>query len=123
MATKDLEWPVYGGPGYQWLRYTSAQPGEPDHREGASLGVNTTIKWDITKDIDWSFQYTGQFASPKAGDTMHHLQSKLSVDITKRLTIDLSFIWDRTVSPPVTADGSRPESDDYRMVFGLELEF
>ena len=120
---KDLEWTVSVGPGYQWLRYTSALPGEPERREGTALGLSSEFKWDITKDIDWTIQYTGHFASPKAGDTTHHLQSKLSVDLTKRLTIDLSFIWDRTVSPPATADGTRPESDDYRMVFGLGLEF
>jgi putative salt-induced outer membrane protein YdiY len=121
--TKDLELTVSGGPGYQWLRYTSALSGEPDRREGGALGVATNFKWDITKDIDWTLQYSAHFASAKAGDTTHHLQSKLSVDVTKRLTIDLSFIWDKTVSPPATADGTRPESDDYRIVFGLGLEF
>jgi queuine/archaeosine tRNA-ribosyltransferase len=87
------------------------------------MGVVSNLKWDITKDIDWTLQYSGQFASEKAGDTTHHLQSKLSVDITKRLSIDLSFIWDKTVSPPATADGTRPEADDYRLVFGLGFEF
>lgn len=121
--TRDLEWTISGGPGYQWLRYTSALPGEPERREGFALALLSNFKWDITKDIDLTLQYSGQFAAPESGDTTHHLQSKLSVDITKRMTVDLSFIWDKTVSPPATADGTRPESDDYRMVFGLGLEF
>jgi putative salt-induced outer membrane protein YdiY len=121
--TPRLEWNVYGVPGYQWLRYTSTQPGEPLRREGVAMGLGSRLEWDITKDIDLTLEYQGQFASKSAGDSTHHASSRLSVDLTRRLEIDLSFIWDRTVSPPQTADGTRPESDDYRLVFGLSFEF
>jgi hypothetical protein len=118
-----VEWTIIGGPGYQWLRYTSVGVDEPDHREGVALGISSRFEWDITKDIEWSMEYKGQFASKSAGNTTHHFNTKLSVDLTKRLDVDVSFIWDRTVDFPLTGTGAEPPSDDYRMVIGLAFEF
>jgi hypothetical protein len=118
-----LEWTVTGGPAYQWLRYTSVAAGEPDHREGVALGISSRLEWDITKDIEWTTEYKGQFASKSAGNTTHHFSTKLSVDLTKRLDVDVSFILDRTVDFPLTGTGAEPPSDDYRLVIGLAFEF
>ena len=118
-----FEWNVTGGPAYQWLRYTSAQPGEPEKRQGLGLGVSSHLEWDITKDIDLTLEYKGQFTGQSAGETTHHALAKLSVDITKRLEVDISLTWDRTVSPELTADGTQPKSDDVRLVFGLGFQF
>ncbi len=73
-----FEWNVTGGPAYQWLRYTSAQPGEPEKRQGLGLGVSSHLEWDITKDIDLTLEYKGQFTgaerrrdhAPCAGETV-----------------------------------------------------
>jgi hypothetical protein len=119
----DFEWNITGGPAYQWLRYTSAQPGEPERRDGMALGISSRMEWDITKDIDLTLEYKGQFTGKNAGETSHHALAQLSVDITRRLEVDVSLTWDRTVSPELTADGSQPESDDVRLVFGLGFEF
>jgi hypothetical protein len=118
-----VKWTVTGGPAYQWLRYTSVQVDEPDHREGTALGISSRLEWDITKDIEWTTEYKGQFAGKSAGNTTHHFSTKLSVDITKRLDVNVSMIWDRTVDFPLTGAGTEPPSDDYRMVLGLAFEF
>ena len=120
---QKLEWTVVGGPAYQWLRYTSVQAGEPDHREGMALGISSRLEWDITNDIEWTTEYKGQFAPKSAGNTTHHFSTKLSIDVTKRLDLNVSFIWDRTVNFPPTGTGADPPSDDYRVIFGLALEF
>jgi putative salt-induced outer membrane protein YdiY len=119
----DFEWSVIGGPAYQWLRYTSAQPGEPEGREGFALGISSRMEWDITRDIDLTLEYKGQFTSKSAGETTHHGLAQLSVDVTKRLEVEMSLTWDRIVNPELTADGTQPESDDVRLVFGLGYEF
>jgi hypothetical protein len=118
-----LEWTVIGGPAYQWLRYTSPPVGEPDRREGVALGISSRLEWDITKDIEWATEYKGQFASKSSGSTTHHVSTKLSIDLTKRLDLDVSLIWDRTVNFPLTSTGAEPPADDYRMVVALAFEF
>jgi hypothetical protein len=108
LYSPDFEWSVTGGPAYQWLRHTSAQPGEPERREGMALGLSSRLEWDITKDIDLTLEYKGQYASKSAGDSTHHALAQLSVDITKRIEVDISLTWDRTVSPELTAEGTQP---------------
>ena len=110
-------------PAYQWMRFTSVQPGEPEKRDGVAAGISTRLEWDVTKDIDVDFEYKGQFASKSAGDSTHHALVKLGIDLTKQLEVDLSLTWDRTVSPEQTASGTEPEPDDLRLSFGLGFEF
>jgi len=120
---QGLLWTVTAGPAYQWMRFTSVQPGEPQKREGGAAGISTRLEWDVTKDIDVDFEYKGQFASKSAGDSTHHALIKLGIDLTKKLEVDLSLTWDRTVSPEETAAGVEPEPDDVRLSFGLGFEF
>jgi len=119
----SLLWTVTAGPAYQWMRFTSVQPGEPQKREGVAAGLSTRLEWDVTKDIDVDFEYKGQYASKSAGDSTHHAMVKLGIDLTKRLEVDLSLTWDRTVSPEQTAAGVEPDPDDLRLSFGLGFEF
>ena len=55
--SKNLLWTVTAGPGYQWMRFTSVQPGELQKREGVAGGMSTRLEWDVTKDIDVEFEY------------------------------------------------------------------
>jgi len=121
--SKNLLWTVTAGPGYQWMRFTSVQPGELQKREGVAAGISTRLEWDVTKDIDVDFEYKGQFASKSAGDSTHHAMVKLGIDLTKKLEVDLSLTWDRTVNPEQTAAGIEPDPDDLRLSFGLGFEF
>ena len=49
--------------------------------------------------------------------------STLSTELTGRLDLDVSFVWDRIQKPQARADGSVPEKDDYRLMLGLGFEF
>jgi hypothetical protein len=37
----------------------------------------------------------------------------LEIELTRRLDLDLSFVWDRIQDPKPEADGQVPEHDDY----------
>ena len=70
-----------------------------------------------------SCEYRGQYTSREVGETTHHGQSTLSLDLNKRLTLDVSGIWDRISDPKVGADGIQPKPDDFRLVLGLGVHF
>jgi len=39
------------------------------------------------------------------------------------MSVDISFVWDRTQDPPSLAGGLIPEKDDFRPLVGLSYEF
>jgi len=119
----DVEWSVSIGPGRQWITYTSAQPGEPLETEAGALTVSSRFDWDITKDLELTLEYRGQLTKEEVGETTHHFNGTLSIDITKSIDLDVSFIWDRISEPKAGEDGIVPEPDDYRLIFGLGLDF
>jgi hypothetical protein len=87
------------------------------------LTFGSLFKWDITRRIKWTTQYRGQYTSREVGDTTHHAVSTLSVDLNKRLTLDVSGIWDRISNPKVGADLVQPKPDDFSLVVGLGVHF
>ena len=72
-----------------------------------ALGISSRLEWDITKDIDWTTEYKGQFASQSAGTPRITVSTKLSVDLTKRLDWICRIVWDRTVDFPLTGTRCR----------------
>jgi putative salt-induced outer membrane protein YdiY len=118
-----LEWNITTGPAYQEAWFDSSQPGEPTEKGTAALTFGSRFKWDITHRIKWLVQYRGQYTSKEVGETTHHAVSTLSVDLNKRLTLDVSGIWDRISDPKVGADGVKPKPDDFSLIVGLGVHF
>jgi hypothetical protein len=54
---------------------------------------------------------------------MHHIMSTLEFEIHKRLTLDLSFIWDRIAEPETRSDGVTPKPDDFQFITSLGIHF
>ncbi len=120
---RKLEWNITTGPAYQYAWFDSTEPGEPTEKGTAALTFGSRFKWNITSRIKWILQYRGQYTSREVGETTHHGVSTLSVDLNKRLTLDLSGIWDRISDPKVGADGVQPKPDDFSLVVGLGVHF
>jgi putative salt-induced outer membrane protein YdiY len=120
---RKLEWNITTGPAYQYAWFDSTEPGEPTEKGTAALTFGSRFKWNITSRIKWMLQYRGQYTSREVGETTHHGVSTLSVDLNKRLTLDLSGIWDRISDPKVGADGVQPKPDDFSLVVGLGVHF
>ena len=123
VVAPKLEWNITTGPAYQWARFDSTQPDEATQTGTAALVFSSRFDWDIARGIDLILEYRGQYTSREAGDTTHHSVSTLSLELTKRLDLDISFIWDRINNPKVGADGLQPKPDDYRLVVGLGVDF
>jgi hypothetical protein len=119
----NLEWTITAGPAYQQAWFVSAQPGEPSEKSTAALVFGSRFDWEITRRIELSLGYRGQYTSQKVGETTHHTVTTLSFDLTRRFDLDVSFVWDRIAQPKVGSDGVQPKSDDFRLVVGLGVDF
>ena len=119
----NLEWNITTGPAYQYAWFNSAEPGELTEKGTAALTFGSRLKWDITHRIKWLLEYRGQYTSKEVGETTHHGVSTLSLELTKRFDLDVSFVWDRISQPKVGSDGIQPKPDDFRLVVGLGVDF
>ena len=120
---RNLEWNITAGPAYQHAWFESSQPGEARDKGTAALAFGSRFDWDITRRIDWILGYRGQFTSREVGETTHHFVSTLSLELTKRFDLEVSFVWDRITNPKVGADDVQPKQDDFRLVVGLGVDF
>ena len=68
-------------------------------------------------------EYRGQYTSREVGETLHHAVSTLSIELTKRFDLDVSFTWDRISQPKVGEDRVQPKPDDFRLIVGLGMDF
>jgi putative salt-induced outer membrane protein YdiY len=119
----NLEWNITAGPAYQYAWFESAEPGEPTEKGTAALTFGSRLTWDITHRIKWILEYRGQYTSREVGETTHHGVSTLSLELTKRFDLDVSFVWDRISNPKVGSDLVEPKPDDFRLVVGLGVDF
>lgn len=118
-----LNWSITAGPAFQQAWFESSQPGEPSQKGTAALVFGSRLDWEITHRIDLILEYRGQYTSREVGETTHHSVATLSLELTKRFDLDVSFVWDRISSPKVGSDGVQPEPDDFRLVVGLGVDF
>ena len=42
---------------------------------------------------------------------------------TSMLDFDITLVWDPTHDPRANSDGTFPEQDDFRLTFGLGIDF
>jgi hypothetical protein len=110
-------------PAYQHAWFESSQPSEPTERGAAALVFGSRFDWNLTQRLDLILEYLGQYTSREVGETTHHAAGTLSIDLTQRLDLDVSFIWDRISNPKIGADGVQPKPDDFRLVVGLGVDF
>lgn len=119
----NLNWNITTGPAYQHAWFESSLPGEPTEKGTAALVFGSRFEWDITHRIELILEYRGQYTSREVGETTHHSVCTLSLELTKRFDLDVSFIWDRITQPKVGSDGIQPKPDDFRLVVGLGVDF
>lgn len=76
-----------------------------------------------TRRIDLILEYRSPYTSRDVGETLHHAVSTLSVELTKRFDLDVSFVWDRTQNPKPDINAVVPQQDDFHLTLGLGVRF
>ena len=89
----NLNWNITAGPAYQQAWFESSQPGEPAEKGTGALAFGSRFDWDITSRIELILEYRGQYTSRDVGETTHHSVGTLSLELTKRLDLDVSLVW------------------------------
>jgi len=66
---------------------------------------------------------SSQVAASEANSTSVHTELIWELEVTKRLDLDVSFIWDYTADPRADENGVVPKNSDYRLVLSLGWDF
>jgi len=121
--TSKTDWNLSGGPGYQITQFETVEVGEDDEEESFALAVGTRYETEVSKAVDFSIDYSFKLLDKASGGYTHHMIAALETEFIKDFDFDISFVWDHTENPKAAADGTVPEKDDFRLIFGLGLEF
>jgi hypothetical protein len=121
--TSKMEWLVVAGPAYQVTQFTSVQAGEDDKETTPAMVIGTDYDVELTKWVDYIFNYNLIWANEESGGYTHHMVNTIEIELTNRLDLDVSFIWDRINNPTREDDGTIPEKDDYRLLVGITFDF
>ena len=121
--TSHTEWEVSGGPGVFYKRYVSVEVGENIENTSPLLALGTKFDTEISKWMDYLFEFRVQFVDKESGSYIHYMITTLSIDLVGDLDLDLSLIWNRVASPQPAADGTIPKQDDFQMIVGVSYEY
>ena len=77
---------------------------------------------ESTCQIDFNVNYKFNVVNKESGTYTHNAKAGLEIELTGRIDLDLSVVWDRTQDPQPTSDGSVPEQDDFYFFCGITLE-
>jgi putative salt-induced outer membrane protein YdiY len=123
LDTSRTEWDVYGGPAYQYTKFTSVLPGESTEEHTPAFVAGTVYDTEFTKWMDFDLGYQMTLLNRDSGTYTHHATAGVEIELTQILDLDLSVVWDRTENPRGREDGSVPEQDDFRFIAGVSLDF
>ncbi len=118
-----VDWYLQLGAGYLQTDYKSVEAGQSDVEKSAAVIPNTSVEWDPTGAIETSFSYSATISVPETKNAFHHAAAVIDVDVYGILDFVFSVTWDRAETPKPREDGSIPERDDFRVSYGLGIDF
>ena len=121
--TPRTEWNVDTGVAYRATRFVTVEAGEDLDVSTPVLSAGTRYKTELTKRVDFKFDYAFNIVNQQSGRYTHHILTSLETELLSWLDFDISFVWDRTQEPTPLEDGSIPERDDYQLIFSLGVDY
>ncbi|MBL4712573.1 MAG: DUF481 domain-containing protein [Gammaproteobacteria bacterium] len=112
-----------GGPAFLNTKFISVVDGEADHESTAALVIRTNYNTALTNKLDFIVKYNILYGNEASGGYTHHTIATLESELTGKLDLDVSFIWDRVSKPTADANGVVPVSDDYRITVGISYTY
>jgi Protein of unknown function, DUF481 len=120
--TSKTEWDITPGIAYQYTQNVSVEAGQDTDNSTPALVVGTVYDTELTKKIDFNASYRFYIVNQESGKYTHHAKAAIEIELTRRLDLDLSFVWDRIQDPKPEADGRVPNQDDFYFFFGIGFE-
>jgi hypothetical protein len=121
--TKDIEWSVTFGGGYQSTRYTSVLPGEERVKGTGIVIPGTILDMDLTGALEMKAEYYSQIGLADPKNTSHHTNLLFQLDVLGDiLDFTLSFTWDHNTNPQSDENGIVPKKSDFRTSFGIGVD-
>jgi putative salt-induced outer membrane protein YdiY len=118
-----LEWKVAAGPGYQYTRFETVEPGADESASTPAGIAQTTFKADITRRLTFYQTINATLASEEAGLYSHHFVTTLEFEIKRSLNLDVSFVWDYLQNPQAESSGVVPQHSDLRFITSIGVKF
>jgi len=120
MDTDKTEWDFSTGPAYQ--KTESVATGEEKSNSSWSYFVGTNYELEVTKKIDFTFNYRYLTANSDAGGDSQYAMAAFEFEITDDIDFDMSLVWDYLADPIADENGVVPEKEDYKMIFALGID-
>jgi hypothetical protein len=118
-----VEWLVLGGPAYQHTRFDTVQAGAALESSTPAFFLQSSLDIQLSKRMDLELATQVIITSEEAGRATYHSTVTLEIDLTRRLDLDISFIWDRTENPQADGAGVLPKQNDFRLDLSLGVKF
>jgi hypothetical protein len=119
----DLTWTVSAGPSYQYTKFSTVEPGQPDTASTVAGVFESNFKYDLTSRLTIIQTLQSIVTKRDAGQYTHHAVTTLEFEIKRHLNLDVSFIWDYLQNPQPRSDGAIPEKSDYYLTIGFGVRF
>lgn len=123
IKTARTEWNATVSPSWQRNWFSSVQAGQNSSPHSLAMVLSTRFETELTRRLDFIFEYRGQLTGRETGNDTHHTVATLEFDIHKELKLDLSFVWDRISNPQTESSGITPTPDDFRLITSLGVDF
>jgi hypothetical protein len=121
--TSKVDLSVKFGIGYQTTNFDDVVEGEVTSADTPALAVGTRYDDELTGWMDYFFDFQFFVVNEESGKYTHHLITGFEFDIIGDLEFNVSIVWDRIQDPRQNSDGTYPEKDDYRTIFGINYRF
>ena len=109
--------------GYRFTRFISVEEGADQDNGTGVIIPRIRMETDPLKDVDLDLLYQVGITLPDPDGTTMHGEVIISIEITKILDLDVSWIWDRVQSPEPAEDGTVPDQDDVKLTVGIGIDF
>ncbi len=121
--TSKTNWDVSGGPGVQTTRFISVEAGQDIEETTPALTIATDFDHEISSALDFIFKYNLTLVDKQSGGYTHHTVTTFESELTGRLDLDVSFVWDYISEPTANEDGTIPFKNDVRLILGVTYEY
>ncbi|UTZ39889.1 DUF481 domain-containing protein (plasmid) [Vibrio campbellii] len=122
ISDETTKWDVTAGPAYTHTKFITVNEGNSLTKNSGALTLNSSLDYELTKNIDFSYDYSMNWENEESGGIHHTNVVGFDIDLVADLDLSIDGIWEHVSAPTADSDGKLPEKDDYKMFVGLSYE-